>query len=470
MIGPITLQINGGAKVSCESLGWSFRSLARRSMDADVVTLQRRERPADVTAIADGAICSFWVGLTRIFEGTAQAPEVSLADGVATITQRIFGPWWNLSRVTFCRGAGISANNILGLAPPEDSVFVYVVPAGQPWEQIWDTATQAWIERPATTTYYKWGRESLIAGRGDTVGNPIILDIAAYISPRGDLCDPFIGATVQYRNLWVSLYEIQQAYLSTQNGINGVVPRLEFGGGIAENGEVGTLAPKARQVSDRKISDVLSELFAAAPGVCSYVDYAKEGLPAILFDEDDTVETLALTSPEVVSVDAVPRPELQVSGVVLRWEDGTSYLSPLARGVRRAVAVDKWPVTTLPHEPGALTHTMDFSIDSYRFGLAQKLYNSFSTLRATGSIELMPDSLERLLAVRPGSIFAINTPSLAGSQMLVQETVWTPFNNRLNCTVGLPKRLDLRTMADLRGWVQVTFGGWGWQQTVVVAA
>lgn len=179
MIGPITIQINGGAKVSCESLGWSFRSLARRSMDADVVTLQRRERPADVTAIEDGAICSFWVGLKRIFEGTAQAPEVNLADGVATITQRIFGPWWNLSRVTFCRGAGISANNILGLAPPEDSVFVYVVPAGQPWEQIWDTVTQSWIERAATTTYYKWGRESLIAGRGDTVGNPIILDIAA---------------------------------------------------------------------------------------------------------------------------------------------------------------------------------------------------------------------------------------------------------------------------------------------------
>lgn len=470
MIGPITIQINGGAKVSCESLGWSFRSLARRSMDADVVTLQRRERPANVSAIADGAICSFWVGETRIFEGTAQAPEVDLADGLATITQRIFGPWWNLSRVTFCRGAGISANNILGLAPPEDSTFVYVVPASAPWEKIWDSNQQAWVERAETTTYYKWGRQSLIDGRGATAGNPIILDIAGYLSPRADLCDPFIGESVQYRNLFFSLYEIQQAFLSTQNGINGVVPRLEFGGGIDENGAVGTLAPKARQVSDRKISDVLSELFAAAPEVCSYVDYAKEGLPAIFFDEDNTVESLDLTSPEVVAVSAVPRPELQVSGVVLRWEDGTSYLSPLARGVRQAVRVDKWPLTALPHEPGALTHTMNFSLDSYRVGLAQKLFSSFSTLRATGTIELMPTTLERLLAVRPGVVFSIDTPSLAGSEMLVQETVWTPFNNRLNCTVGLPKRLDLRTMADLRGWVQVTFSGWGWQQTVVVAA
>ncbi len=465
------MQINGGAKVTCESLGWSFRSLARRSMDADVVTLQRREKPQEAAAIADGAAVSFWVGETRIFEGVTQAPEVTLADGMAVLTQRVLGPWWQLSRVTFCRGAGITANNILALAPPEDSAFVYVVPAGAPWEQVWDTNLNAWVTREATTTYYKWGRQTLYEGRGNTVTNPIVLDLAGYLSARGDLCDPaIIGSSVQYRNLYVSLFEIQNAYLATQNGLNGVVPRLEFGGGIAEAGTVGTIAPKIRQVSDRKISDVLAELFAAAPQVCSYVDYEKTGLPAICFDEGGSVEVLSLSSPEVVSVDAVPRPELQVSGVVLRYENGTSYISPLARGVRPLLALDKYPATCVPHEPGALTHTLDFSLDAYRFGLAQKLYESFATLRATGSIEMMPPSLERLMAVRPGVVFAFDTPSLAGSQMIVQETVWTPFNNRLNCTIGLPKRLDLQTMADLRGWVQVTFGGWGWQQTVVVGS
>lgn len=470
---PITISINGGPQVTPESLGWSAESIVKKSFDADVATLRRSSFPTVGTSevIADGAKLVFKVGDVRVFEGIAQPPRITKAGGVPSVTMQVLGPWWYLQNMTYHR-AGIRAGNIEGYPPTEGEIFK-VVTLTDPFLQIWDEVNNVWVPHSGSSTWYQWGREALSAGRGGSSANPIILDMGRVLTARGLVCDPVITSgggftSVAYRDLQFQVNELQgyvAAVYARTTGL-GAAP-LVFGSSILDTDtNYGSRTPRERPFIDRKMSDLFAELMAIAPEVCSRVNYEVSGPPEIVWDTTALGDerALSLASTELVSVDLQPRAGLVPRGVVVRYETDTPLTGQ--RGGKLTFAYERYPAGIVPQEPGVITFSQDYKVGTVRPGIAKWMYDSLSPLRASGSMVFSPVDLAGVLSLYPGAAYRFTEPQLSSAQVLIQETSWDLRTGQVRCAVGYPPRLDLQTVIDLRGWVQIVFGGWGWSNTV----
>ncbi len=109
------------------------------------------------------------------------------------------------------------------------------------------------------------------------------------------------------------------------------------------------------------------------------------------------------------------------------------------------------------YQPGVLLHTITDDIEPVP-GLAKGIYESLSTLRAQGTLTVLDRTYS--LGLRPGAVITLTGDAeLEDVQLWCQSVTWDPGTGLAQVTVGYPAQLDLRTRADLRGWLRVTFNG-----------
>ncbi|MES2596080.1 MAG: hypothetical protein V4662_12125 [Verrucomicrobiota bacterium] len=335
--------------------------------------------------------------------------------------------------------------------------------------EIYDPATGIWAE-PVGPTTYKWARQDNFAA------TPKEVDLARYTGTRGLICDPNWDSFPIYRTLQAEVRHVLR-YFSYSRAALALVDRPDLTPAFAmdldgiETGLGTAASPRYRTWSDQRTAGLLASLLAVKPDVASWFDYSLE-LPELHMRVAslETEQLLNRGDAPLVSVDAVPRPELKPDGVVIRWEY-TPATEWYWRGYKNPAHVDKSPVTVLPHEPGVLTHTLNFStaIAEFKPSLAASLMASMGILRATGTLMLGAMTLEEAMAVRPGRCYRLpNDETLADSQLLVQETVWNARSGQVSCTLGYPPSLDLTTVSDLQGWITMTYKGFMAERTDLV--
>lgn len=407
-----------------------------------------------VTSIAVGAGGSGYLYAYVVFSGgggAGCAARVKVVGGVVTsITVTAGGSG-------FSTAPTVTVVGVTQLPPVLGDTFIVGPGDGV---EIWNPSTEAW-ETPVGPTTYKWARED------DFGASPIELDLARYTGTRGLICDPDWNSAQIYRTVQTEVRELLD-YVTQTRARLAVGDRPDLTPAFAvdldgiETGLGATAAPKYRTWQDQKVGQLLTAVLALKPDVSAWFDYTQE--TPELFMRVASLETeveLTRGQEPLMTLDATPRTELLPAGIVIRWEypDATPYDW---RGYKIPAHTDKSPATVLPHEPGVITHTLDFVNDvaTFKPDIAASLMESLGTLRASGSMTLGRMSLQEALAMRPGLCFRVpDDAMLADSQLLVQETTWNATTNQVQCALGYPRALDLQTTLDLRGYLTFTLQG-----------
>lgn len=447
----IQISINDAAPVDCAEAGWSWETMARRNMAADVATLRRVRAAREAVEIPAGAKVVLWIDDVRAFTGTAQPAQISNAEGGHRVTVAVHGPWWHLTQLTFCRADLHPEGGVYVQLPPEEGA-IFTVPGSGPGVEIWDG--DSWEPAPASYTY-KWMRQRNLAA------SPPELDIADYVGARGLICDPDWLASPIYRTLYAATGELLTYVLAVHERLGLSAPfQVDLDQLETDLGSPAT--PRYRTFQDQRVASVLTALMACKPDVATWFEYDQE-VPVLRMRSAslDAEQSLEPGVAPLMRVNATPKPELRPSGIVIRWEDGV-ILPSAWRGYRKAYYVDKYPATTLPHEPGVATYTLDYigDIATFKPALAQSLMESMNVLRATGSMSLTYPDRQAAGVIRPGLIYRLSgDPALEAAQLLVQDTTWNISSGQVDCSLGYPRQLDLQTINDLKGWLTWSFTG-----------
>jgi len=453
-----TMTINGGTEVRCSDVGWSVESLTRRNQQPDAVTLVRALRSDRTTAmILKDDKLQFYMDGQPWFYGTAQSPAFRLGENASTVSLQILGPWFDLQKLTFVRTPPrLISGSYVYLPHEEGDTFVTTFGDGV---QVWDSGTETWVT-PTVGTHFVWGREDDFTGAG-TAPDPWVLDIARYTSSRGLICDPDWDHPPYYRTAQAEIESLVSYALDVYAMLGLTAP---FSADLVTlTDDLGaTASPRYRTFQDRKVSELLAEALACKPDAATWWDY-RAGVPvlkmAVATEAAET--TLTPGSGPLRSLDAQPMSGALPAGVVIKWE----YTDPFVwqyRGWKLTALFDKYPATVLMHDPGVMCVTVDYDGPAaFRPEMAESLYNSLSTLRATGSLVLGGLSATEASEIRPGLTYRLaGDDQLAQAQLLVQETTWNIRANTVTCSLGYPKTLDLQQLMDLRGWAVVTLSGW----------
>ncbi|MES2597172.1 MAG: hypothetical protein V4662_17630 [Verrucomicrobiota bacterium] len=448
-----SISINGADAVDCASLGWSFETRSLRNCAPDVATLRRVREAGEAIDIAPDSKVVLFVDGVRTFTGTAQPAQFSIAENGERVTVQIFGPWWHLMAVTFCRADFHDEGGIYNQLPPiEGDTFVVGSGSGE-GTQIWDGS--GWVSGGAGTTY-KWARVQNLSA------TPPEVDIAFFTGARGLLFDPNWPLFPDvYRSVYDEVSELLTYMLEVHTRLGLEAPfQVDLGQLETDLGAVAT--PRFRTFLDQKVATVLTTMLAIKPDASVFFDYSTE-IPTlrIRVASIETTVDLAKGVAPLQRITATPRPDLQPAGIIVRWEYDED-LPYSWRGYRRPRFLDKFPLDVLPHEPWVLTHTIDAvaGIGSFQPQLAESIYNSIGILRVTGSMSLTFDNPAEAAAIRPGLCYRLaGDAALDDAQLLTQDSTWNLTTGQVDASLGYPRALALDDISALRGWVTWTVQG-----------
>lgn len=407
-----------------------------------------------VTSVTVTAAGSGYIAATATFVGgggTGARARVTInaSGGVATISVAAGGGGYTTAPTVTIIGST--------QLPPQVGEL-YTVPGGF---TIWNPTTGAW--ETATDTTYKWARET------DAGASPVELDIARYTGTRGLMHDPNWYDSPIYRTVAKEVREVLNFFIESREGLAAadrpdLTPAFSVDLDGIETGLGPNASPKFKTWQDAKCGPLLNTLLAVKPDVASWFDYSQP-IPELRMRVAslETEKAISTGNFPLLDINATPRPDMQPTGAVIRWENPTdgpwSY-----RGYRVPAHVDKFPADVLPYEPGVITHTIDYpeDISSFKPELAESLMDSLGTLRATGSMTLGSLTTAEAIALRPGLTYRLTGDrNLAESQLLIQETTWNFLRAEVQCTLGYPRALDLQALGDLQGWLFSAVNGLG---------
>lgn len=449
------ISINGDALVSCASVGWVAGSFTRRNQAPDSFTFSRAQDAGHSThEISSGDKVVVWLNGQRFFTGTAQDPTFN-EDASTQVKQiELLGPWWNLSQLTFVVTAYNLSTEGIGIAPTLDSAVTVTTGGGlaQVWNPLLNSGLGGWEIDSVISRTYKWGRLRFT----DTGSAPQIIDVAGATSAHGQLCGAYTSAGTPVvlpvqaelrKVLLIGLFNNDALGLPRPVQLEDAVDfAAALGASIYRSGIIYT---------DRKITELITELLMIMPDVVCYFDYSTE-IPRMLFRvgssyNDSTYYrgTAPLASYSLVAVNSmVPR------GVVIRYEvQNTLVAGSYAPRWRQVIYLDKWPYDTLMHDPSVIVHTVPYTAGDYiPLGLARSIYEPLSVLRATGSVVFRGLTQAQAIAMRPGNTLNIaNVPEdLASAQVLIQECTWTFATDTVTARAGYPRHIGLSNLTDTR--------------------
>lgn len=457
-----TMQINGGAVMNCVDAGWSVESLTRRNQQPDVLTLARHLNAARTTAmiLLDDRLQFFMDG-RPFFAGTAQAPSFRIGESAREASVQILGPWFDLQKLTFVRTPPrLVSSNYVYLPQVEGDTFVTTFGDGV---QVWNGT--AWVT-PTTGTHFVWAREDDFTGTG-TALDPWYLDIARYTSARGLLHDPDWDHPPYYRTTQAEILSLVSYALDIHDNLGLDAPfAADLGTLTASLGASAT--PRFRTFQDRRVADLISEALAPKPDAAVWFDYSTIP-PTLQMAVAGAETTLTPGAAPLRSLDARPMSGAKPVGIVVKWEYTDAAVWQY-RGWKLTALFDKYPADVLMHDPGVLTVTVDYDGPAaFRPEMAEALYNSLATLRATGSLVLCGMKPVESAAIRPGLTYRLaGDDQLSQVQLLVQDPTWNIRANTVSCSLGYPRSLDLQQLMDLRGWAIVTRDGWAGSSSYIV--
>lgn len=464
-----SISINGATAVSCAAAGWSVGTVTRRNLDADSITLSRVLRlGADSIAntihpISKGNKVVVFLAGERIFTGTAQSPSQSYDESTATTEIELLGPWWNLSQQTFVLSPFTSVGVVAGVTPTLGTEITITNTAGPTdgsfsiWNPSLNDGLGGWEIPSASSVTYKWGR-----GRYNGVGLPT-LDVAGTTSTYGWLCGSrTFGGTTVVESVQTALWRVLEV---TRLDILSLGSPALF----AVDGLSTFVAPLGAAVyhsrithSDRKVTDLITELLSVMPDVVLVWDYSL-AVPKMQFKRaaEGIERTYTLGVPPLATARLSALDNMVPRGVIVRHERSDILLSGFTYPRRPLIYMEKWPEDTLMHDQGALCHTVPYTVgDFISQGVARTLYESLSTLRTAGSLTLKGLTPTQALALVPGTTVNLSGDlQLETAQSLIQEVTWAVATNTVTLKSGYPKRLGLDGLTDTRTYLARVLDG-----------
>lgn len=375
--------------------------------------------------------------LLRIFMGRVQSPDVDYSSDNISASYTLLGPWEDLRRHTFTR-----------------------TPSGIPDEL--DIGTEFDLMKSDGTPL-----TLRIADHVDLFHSPPLIPAAWLIDARGHIFTPdipFVHGV--YKSLTVQLEELLQYVVDRMDDEPGGLT-FQFD---SSNWTLGAAVyPRLKTFQDRNVADLIVECLAVKPDASLWFDYTQS--PPMLRLGSATVatpESLTLAAPPLAKLRGRARSDLQVAGVVIRYNQadwtGWSY----DRGWSGADKVNWYPPGAKADDADVLVTTMVGEAYWLDEAFAQVIYEQMSVLRFAGSLTLHDPRRE--LDIRPGRVFTVadEHPALPYGQILVQTATWTPATGEWACTAGLPPILNLQTRRDLRGWLRVVVAGPGYIGTRIL--